>query len=395
MAVLIVPSWYKPGGGAQLGAFFREQALALKKSGIDVVVADATLQGRGFAWRDMFHLKRFDDEGLLTYSYITPALGVTRLPLIGAWLSRFLYRQNLKKIYRFLRKDGVRIEIVHAHSVFPAGDAVVRLFARHEIPTVVTEHASSVITGRLRLDELRALQRSVSLSDAFICVSAALKNAVVKLTGTHKEIAVIPNVVDARFGIGDVKKREGFVFASIGNLLPGKRFDLTLSAFREAFANDPSITLRIIGDGPLRDSLTAKANELGISDRVGFEGRLSRAQVAEALQESDALVLPSDFETFGVVYIEALACGLPVVATRNGGADDIVTERCGKLVDVGNLSQLIQAMRFVYEHYDMYDKQLIARECRERFGGEAVSAKLYEVYQTVLRKEGGGIAEPN
>ena len=93
-----------------------------------------------------------------------------------------------------------------------------------------------------------------------------------------------------------------------------------LRAFAERFAGDPSVRLGIGGDGPERGRLHELAGSLAIAEQVDWLGALDRDGVRQAMCEADAFVLPSRLETFGVVVIEALACGLPVVATRSGGA---------------------------------------------------------------------------
>ena len=381
MTVLIVPSWYKAGSGAQLGSFFREQAMALQKKGITAIIADATLQRRDVPLTDQFQLKRMDDEGLLTYSYTTPSLGGWRIP----WLGTQMCYDNLKKIYRKIVADGIKIDVIHAHSFFPAGVAAVRLGQQHNIPVVITEHSSGLVARNATAPQIRYLTECAEKADAFICVGHALRQAVIEYTGTDKQLDVIPNMVDKMFQTNGKPHSEAFSLVSIGNLIERKRFDLVLQAFASAFTEEENVSLRIIGDGELRSSLETLAQELGIAEKVVFTGRLPRTEVAAQLADSSAFVLASNFETFGVVYIEALACGLPVIGTRNGGADDIVTDDCGRLVDTNNAQQLAEAMRYVYEHRKQYDKATLAANCQANFGEDVVCNSIIEVYQRVVK----------
>ena len=175
MTVLVVPSWYKSGGQAQLGAFFREQALALNGRGVCAIVADATLQSRQSALHDQFRLRVLNDEGLLTYAYTTPSFGGWRLPRLGVRI----YYSNLKKIMKHLNKDGKRIDVIHAHSYFPAGVAAVRLGKKLHIPVVITEHSGSIISGKLSKTQQTLLAECVEKADSFICVSEALGRQVI------------------------------------------------------------------------------------------------------------------------------------------------------------------------------------------------------------------------
>ena len=105
--------------------------------------------------------------------------------------------------------------------------------------------------------------------------------------------------------------------------------------------------------------------------------------MAEELARVQALVHPSRYETFGVAIVEALAMGRPVVATRCGGPDGIVTARDGLLVPVDDVEALARAMRELREHIDRYDAPAIRQACLERFGEGAVVARLRETYEAV------------
>lgn len=380
MTVLIIPSWYRSGGVAQLGAFFREQALALKKHDINVIVADATLQGRDNLFsKNMFRMRKFDDEGLTTYSYITPAFGAARTKSGG--ITR--YYRNLRKIIKRIEKDNVKIDLIHAHASFPAGYAATKIANEKGIPVVVTEHSGGIISKSIGEEKIRLLKETVEKADEFICVSEGLKKSVISQTGTEKNLKVIPNMVSEFFFPSENRDGDSFTYVSIGNLIKSKRFDLTLTAFANAFSNDKSIKLTIIGDGYLKNELSMLAQDLNIADQVEFTGRLDRLSVAQRLRECDVFVLPSDFETFGVVYIEALASGLPVIGTRNGGANDIITEDNGILVDVDNIEQLTNAMKTTHKNIGRFNKRALSKSCFEKFGEDSICLKIKNIYESV------------
>src|SRR5690606_9435676 len=106
---------------------------------------------------------------------------------------------------------------------------------------------------------------------------------------------------------------------------------------------------------------------------VTFLGKLSRGEVRMALSNCNAFVLPSRFETFGVVLVEALAMGVPVIATRCGGPEDIVTENTGVLVPVDDRQALAEALESVLLSPDKWDRDTIREDCRARFGAAAIS----------------------
>ena len=380
MNVLIVPSWYKNEKKPILGSFFEEQARTLLNNGHNVYVADATLQGFDNLFsKRMFKLCKYDDDGLITYSRITPGFGLARTVRGGLEI----FNHSLEKIYKTMISDGIKIDVIHAHSFFPAGIVAVWLGKKYGIPVVVTEHNSLVLKGSLHPTRVGLLKETVENSAAFVCVSQALKKSVVKLTGTKKFIEVIPNLVDSRFRYREKSTKDMFTYSSIGNLIAGKRFDLTLKAFARVRERVSNAQLIVVGGGVLRASLEQMAMKLNIADFVEFKGVLSRDEVADVLSQSDVFVLPSDFETFGVVYIEALASGVPIVATRNGGAEAIVSDDNGILTDIGDEDELYNAMLDIYDNYDRYDLKSISKACKEIYGEDSIGKKLSMLYERI------------
>ncbi len=139
-----------------------------------------------------------------------------------------------------------------------------------------------------------------------------------------------------------------FVFLCVARLSPQKGIDLLLEAFAEAFCGAQNVRLRLVGDGPLLASLEHLGARLGIAPQIDFVGDLSADGVRAEMEAADAFALASRFETFGVVVIEALACGLPVVSTASGGPDHLIDASNGLLVpraDGGALRDALLQMR--------------------------------------------------
>ena len=167
---------------------------------------------------------------------------------------------------------------------------------------------------------------------------------------------------------------------------PNKRIDLLLRAFAEAFADRIGVALEVIGDGGERGRLQQLARELDIAEQVRFAGRLSRVEVREAMWRAHGLVSSSDHETFGVAIIEAMATGIPVVATRSGGPGDFVTRSVGYLVEPGSVAALARAMRELYENHAHWfaASQDIRAACERGFGERAVVEQLLACYQRAM-----------
>lgn len=177
-----------------------------------------------------------------------------------------------------------------------------------------------------------------------------------------------------------------FRFLTVSLLSPHKRVDWLLRAFAQAFSQHDDVILEIGGDGEDRAALENLVRELAISERVRFLGRLDRAGVREAMQRANAFVLTSLFETFGIVLIEAMATGLPVVSTACGGPEDIVTPEVGLLVPTDQFDRLAPALRKMYQTHAQYDPSAISTYAERRFSTPVVTKQIIDVYNDVLGK---------
>ncbi|MCM8711282.1 glycosyltransferase [Clostridium sp. SYSU_GA19001] len=157
-----------------------------------------------------------------------------------------------------------------------------------------------------------------------------------------------------------------------------------IRAFAKAYKGNDKFVLKIGGDGKYRRQLENLACELNIKRQVEFLGSLNREQVREQLWNSNVLVLPSYYETFGVVLIESLSSGTPIISTNSGGPVDIVRSDVGILFNPGNVSQLSKALVDLYKNYDLYDPCLIRKYAVDNFSDKIITEKLIDVYKEVL-----------
>jgi glycosyltransferase involved in cell wall biosynthesis len=177
---------------------------------------------------------------------------------------------------------------------------------------------------------------------------------------------------------------QDFVFFSLCHLVAEKGVDDLLKAARLAMAELPAMRLVIGGDGPMRENLKALAEHLNIADRVTWLGQVDPAAAPSFYRSCDAFILPSRGETFGVVYVEALACGKPVIATRCGGPEAIVHEGNGLLVPIGDVRAIASAMVNMARSRDRYNADDIRNDFMKRFSRPAVVGQLLTLYRSVL-----------
>ena len=200
----------------------------------------------------------------------------------------------------------------------------------------------------------------------------------------------MPNFIDFQFfTLPPVPRRqEPFTFLCVCNLVRvHKRVDRLIRAFARVSAVRPGTRLVIVGEGPDEAALRALAHQCGVAQRVEFTGGLPPAGVRERMWQANAFVLPSAFETFGVVLVEALATGIPVISTRSGGAEDIVEPGLGMLVDQDDEAGLADAMVAVAS--GSFSEQHLRDRAAGRFSFEKVAEDLLGVYAAAPRPEAG------
>lgn len=185
------------------------------------------------------------------------------------------------------------------------------------------------------------------------------------------------------------KAKQQVHFVSLGRLVDWKGVDLLLEAFAAVVAQTDAV-LEIIGDGKIRGELEAQTARLAIEDRVIFSGWLSHEQCAQKLQQADAMVMPSLREPGGAVVLEAMAVGLPVIATNWGGPRDYIDSTCGILVEPDSRESFVQglteAMLKLAQSPELRHSMGSAGQQRvkEHFDWERKVDRILEIYQQTI-----------
>ncbi len=300
---------------------------------------------------------------------------------LGIHWGAYVDAQWMVFIRRVLKETGVP-DIVHVH--YPAMIGNVKALSYLQglgAKLVCTEHWSMVLLNRLDKYQRSTIQQLVKISDAFTCVGTPLAETVKLITGTKRDILVVPNMVSDLFR-PTTKKSIGrpFRFVAVGRLVPMKQFDKIIKAFAMAFGDDDS-TLLLVGDGQEKNSLLKLVQEVGLDGRVLFTGALSRQETAKAMAESDCLICFSEYETFGATIIEGWASGLPVIASNGLGSSAYWREGLGELVDHESLEDLVVAMHRVRSGYTRYDSMAISAYAVSTFGNDAIRKQLESIYE--------------
>ena len=382
MHVMFIPSWYHNERNPVHGSFFKEQALALQESGVKITVAyneiwPLTLL---FKVKEKIGISFEFEEGLRTYRY----KNYNFLPKNSKMFE--VFNRRLEKLYKEIVKKEGKIDLIHCHSSFWAGISAAYIAKKYNIPLIITEHSSLKTAVYIKDSYKPYIKKSYLLADALIAVGNGLKEEIKEFSG-RGDIRVIHNLIPVENFYISSNQNSEFTFFSLAFLEGKKGFDVLLKAFSKYFRNSKS-KLLIGGDGSQKEFLINLTKELGIENQVEFLGRLSREEVAKYMSLCDAFVLPSKYETFGVVYIEALASGKPIIGTYNGGAEDIINKDNGLIVKVDDVDALGLAMKDIRENINLYDPNKIRSECIEKFSKKKIINEILKVYNEVLNERG-------
>ena len=290
--------------------------------------------------------------------------------------------RRLGKLYRKAFPGTEKPDILHAHFT-EMGCIAAGLAKKHSLPLVITEH-SSILAGDNPPEKLvHFATEGYTTAQAVIAVTDTFAKKIKDLTGVS--CRVVPNVISEKpFAGHERREHTGFRFVTVANLIPRKRVGMLIDAFRLLGEAGKDASLLIIGDGEERKMLEEKTAGYGLEGKVSFTGRLTRDEIAEQFRDADCFVLASEKETFGVVYVEAMMAGLPVIASRCGGPEDFVTEETGLLDTFDDPEVLAGYMRRMLEEHDRYDPKVIREYAVLHFSPAVVAEELTKVYDMVL-----------
>jgi glycosyltransferase involved in cell wall biosynthesis len=369
MKILVVPSWYPPNGGR----FFRLQSESLAKLGhkVDVLI----LEEKGLTQKRNLKIENVKSDLINEFRHT-----FYRIPKMNNLNIELFIRKYKRLLQEYLNVN--KPDVIYVQSCSWAGIVVSEIAVKLKIPYVVSEQKSIFFYDEFpfsaKIEEKISL--AFSQANSVVANSKMMKKALSKYASN---IVVIPNLVDVNFFRPEVKNNiDNFTFISVGNLLPVKGYDILLKAFAEVLKHKKNISLTIIGKGKGLNSLLQLARDLEIEGFVYFKGYKTSAELVKEYNDSSAYISSSRMETFGMTIIEALSCGLPVVATKAGGPDDIVNENNGYLAEVEDVNSLKSKMILMIENISKFDSKKIRQNVIANYSENMVIKK----FETQLKK---------
>lgn len=356
MKILVISHMYPSGFNSMAGIFINKQVNALKGLGCEIRVVSpvpytpAILGEINNKWKSYREIPlETKVDGIEVYY---PRYLEFPKSLFMEYSGYLMYK-GIERTIEDIYKD-FKFDLIHANVALPDGFCGSILKKKYNVPLVITIHGQDlqvVVNKNSRCK--RNVYRAMRESDELIVISNKLKD-LIEDNDLKNRAHVIHNGVDLDNNYealpcsNDIK-----TILSVSNLYKFKGIDLNLHAFSRLYKKYPDIRYTVIGDGPERDNLVKLSESLKIADRVKFLGRLSHDRAIAYMKSSDIFCLPSYNEGFGVVYLEAMSVGKPVIGVLGQGVSDIVINmKNGILVRPNNIDDIVDALDYLLKNPD-------------------------------------------
>lgn len=329
------------------------------------------------------------------YSRASNKLNIIQVPLNGRnpimrlfrkWIALFFYIQKFVSIWFKYGKP----DVVHANVAMFSGFYALFYKIIFGVPYILSEHWTGYLDNRIeQLSSLKRILVATILKHAdFVCPVSESLNQKMKLRFPKANYCVVPNVVDVELFSLDASQKSTssvFQFVHISTLKDDhKNISGMLEAVGKLKEQRTDFILHIASCMPVGEWANY-AHRMGISAFVIFHESLTSRQVSSLLHHSDAMILFSNYETFGVVVVEAFACGLPVIGTSIPALQELIGSENGILVDVGDVEALMFAMQRFIVREGHFQPSVIRSRVVQKFSYSAVSAKFISLYSQMKK----------
>lgn len=285
------------------------------------------------------------------------------------------------------------LDILHVHYAIPHSISAYlakMMLGNHLVPFVTTLHGTDITLVGNDRSYLPITRFGIEQSDAVTAVSEYLKRRTIQEFQIRRPVTVVPNFVDCdvygRSGDRNLRKKfandDEAILTHISNFRPVKRVEDVVAIFAQV-RKSRKARLLMVGDGPERPKAEWLAGTHGIARDVQFVGKQN--DMSELLAISDVLLLPSELESFGLVALEAMACEVPVIATRVGGIPEVVQDGVdGFLYDVGDVQGMADGCLSILKNPQVRDN--LGKAAREHANRDFCASKIVLRYEELYAR---------
>ncbi|MEJ7738573.1 MAG: glycosyltransferase [Chitinophagaceae bacterium] len=381
--VLWLASWYPSKIAPFDGDFVKRHAVAVARL-VPVALLHVIKDAEGRYTKDVT-IHESQENGLHEIiAYYKPL--VTKSLLINKLISFIKFLALNKRIIRKHINENGLPDLVHVHVPMRAGIVGIWMKKIYKTPLMVSEHWC----GYNHLNPDNFFKRSLIFrrSTKQILQSAELVTMVCEANRKElrslfslKKSSVITNVGDTDEFYYEAGEMAEFTFVHVSSLTYQKNIEGILQALASLGAKAVSWKLLVIG--PYKQQQYELSRQLGLENFTVWLGEMPYRQVAFQVRKASSMIMFSRFENLPCTLVEALLCGLPVIASNVGGIPEIINESNGLLIESENIDQLNKAIRSMLTNYKNYDRREIAARAKERFSYEKVAQQFVKTYNTM------------
>ncbi len=366
--ILFLSSWYPNRVQPTNGNFIQKHAeVASLTNNVTVINIQPDVRAKKIEISQNFK------EGLQTIIVYVP---IKSNPL----LKYLTYKKAFKLATKKAEEHFGQVTLIHLNHLFPLG----YLIQKSKLPLVITEHYSGFTLDKLDSNQEKLTKKLFKKASKIIAVSDFLKQNLAKYVDSYDKIEIVGNVIDTDIFhpiIKEKKDKINFIHISNGDDA-AKNVNGILKAVKQLTEITKDFSMTFVCDGDMK-LMNEKARELGIYNNfVFFKEEQKTEDIAKLLQHSDALVMFSNYETFGIVCAEALACGTPVIATDIPATKELVNENNSILIETENVEMLTGALLSFLEIPIKLNIEQEHLMIKEKFSKEIISEKLQQIYNS-------------
>jgi len=300
-----------------------------------------------------------------------------------------------KVVTKIIQEEEIEFDLIHAHFTYPSGYVGARLKERYGKPLIITGHGYDVYDLPFRNAEWNKKIKSIlNMADHIITPSKSNYDKLMQLDISDDKVSVIYNGYNSNLfeDVSTNKAKEKLnlpedkkIILSVGNLELVKGHKYLIEAMKEVIKREENITCLIVGSGSQKKNVNSLIDRLSLSKYIKLIGEKPHNEVPLWMNACDVFVLPSLNESFGIVQVEAMACGKPVVATFNGGSEEvIVNEKLGILVEPKDANELANAILKALGKE--WDRDYISNYAKQ-YSWDKIIKNIIGIYNELLKKK--------
>ena len=296
--------------------------------------------------------------------------------------------------FKLCRKN--RYDVINTHFAVPSGPLGYILGRMFGIPNVLSLHGGDIYDPSKKMSPhkskifSRVVKFILNRADRIVAQSSNTRDNTIKYYNPVKEVEIIPLAFHPPVIVKSSREKLGldkdsFYFITIGRLVKRKSIETILQAL--SGISNKKIKLLVVGDGPEMEFLQSMAASLNLTERVTFPGYIADEEKYSFLKNADAFILTSLHEGFGIVFMEAMFTGLPIVCTNHGGQVDFLTDKENALlIDVGDVESCRKSMLKIYKDSSLYN--LMSKNNKKKvknFYAESVAAEYLKIFNEIKK----------